>query len=97
MIIEVFIPQGQAENTLPQQLFEAMLDAARIASIHEAIGETAKDAKLLIELLKHQHTGIAAQMSAVEISGQNLTSKGLATRRDWAYSVSSRAAPLRDS
>ena len=58
MIVEIFVTQSQAEDPLPQQLFETVLGPPWISGIHEAIGETAKNAELLIELLKDYNTGI---------------------------------------
>ena len=77
MVIEVFIPQSQAEDTLPQQLLKAVLDATWIASIDKAIGEPAKDTEFTIELLEHEDTSIAAQVAAVETSGQDLAPRTL--------------------
>jgi hypothetical protein len=50
VIIEVLIAQCQAENALPHQRLDLMLDIARVAPIDEAGGKAANQTDALVDL-----------------------------------------------
>ena len=77
MIVEVFISQRQTEDPLPQQLFEAVLDAARISGIDETIGKAVTNAQFLVQAPQCHNAGIRRKMTALEISGHNTSSRAL--------------------
>jgi len=54
VIVQVFIPQCQAEDALSHQGLDLMLDIARVASIDEAVGEATHQPEALIDLSQQQ-------------------------------------------
>ena len=50
VIVEVFIAQRQAEDALPHQRLDLVLDIARVAPIDEAGGKAADQPEALVDL-----------------------------------------------
>jgi hypothetical protein len=66
VIVEVLIPQCQAEDTLPHQGLDLMLDIARIAPIDEAVGEATHQPEAPVHLSQQQCARTRGDVPAVE-------------------------------
>jgi len=58
VVVEIFVAQSQAKDSLPQQLLDRMFDQFFIAIISETAGQLPDDARLLLDLPQQQPTGI---------------------------------------
>jgi hypothetical protein len=70
MIVEVFISQRQAENTLRQQIVNTVINAIRIAMIGETIRKLANDSGLSFDLLEKNTTGIGTDATPIKLCHQ---------------------------
>ena len=68
VIIEVLIAQRQAEDALPDQCVDLMLDIARIAPIDEAGGKAADQSEALVDLSQQQRSCVRGDVAAIETS-----------------------------
>ena len=66
VIVEVFIPQCQAEDTLPHQGLDLMLDIARVAPIDESVGEATHQPEAPVDLSQQQCSCVRGDVPAVE-------------------------------
>ena len=66
VIVEVFIAQRQAEDALPDQRLDLMLDIARVASIDEAGGKAPHQPDALVNLPQQQRAGVRGNVPAIE-------------------------------
>ena len=66
VIVEVLIAQCQAEDALPHQRRDPMLDIAGVTPIDEAVSEPAHQPKAAIDLAQQQRTGVRGDVPAIE-------------------------------
>jgi hypothetical protein len=66
VVVEILVAQRQAEDTLPNQSLDLMLDVASVAPIDEAAGEAAHQPETLIDLSQQQRAGVRRDVPAVE-------------------------------
>ena len=66
VIVEIFVAQRQAEDALPHQRRDPMLDVASVTPIDEAVGEAAHQPKAAIDLSQQQRTGVRGDVPAIE-------------------------------
>ena len=66
VIVEVFIPQGQAEDALSHQCLDLMLDIARIAPIDEAVSKAAHQPEAPVDLSQQQRASVRGDVPAIE-------------------------------
>ena len=66
MIIEVFVAQRQAIDSLLHQLSHAMLDLLWIAMVFETPGELPQNTRLLLDLVQQQPTRLGSDGPAVK-------------------------------
>ncbi len=64
--VKVFVAQRQAEDTLPNQSLDLMLDIARVASIDEAGGKAPHQPDALVNLPQQQRAGVRGNVPAIE-------------------------------
>ena len=67
VVVEVFVAQSQAEDPLPQQLLDRVFDQFFIAIIDETPGQSANDARLLLDLPQQQSAGIRGDRPTIEV------------------------------
>jgi hypothetical protein len=73
VIIEVLIPQRQAEDPLPYQCLDLMFDVARIAPVAEASGEPTHQPEAAIHLAQQQAARVRRDVATVK-AGHNRSS-----------------------
>ena len=66
MTVEVFIAQRQAEDALPHQRLDLMLDIARVAPIDEAGGKAAHQPDALVDLSQQQRACVRGDVRTIE-------------------------------
>ena len=66
VIVEVFIAQRQAEDALPHQGLDLMLDIARVAPIDEAVGKATHQPEAPVDLSQQQRACVRGDVPAVE-------------------------------
>ena len=66
VIVQVFIAQRQAEDALPHQGLDLMLDIARVASIDEAVGKATHQPDAPVHLSQQQRACVRGDVPAVE-------------------------------
>ena len=86
MVIEIFIPQGQAIEPLIQELFDGVIHPLRLAVVVEAGRQTAGQAQPAVDLAQQEHAGIHGEMPAGKVGlyaagAQILKQKGLLSGR----------------
>ena len=75
MVVEVFVSQGNAEDSLAEQRFEVMGNLGRIARVGDAFCQLRGQTELSIRLPQEQSPGIGGQPSTVEIGGNFLSAE----------------------
>jgi len=73
VIVEVLVAQHQAEDPLPHQRLDPVLDVARIAPVGEALGEPTHQPETVVHLPQQQRTRIRGDVAAIE-TGHHRTS-----------------------
>ena len=73
VIVEVLVAQHQAEDPLPHQRLDPVLDVARIAPVGEALGEPTHQSETAVHLPQQQRTRIRGDVAAIE-TGHHRTS-----------------------
>ena len=66
MVVEVFIPQGQAIDPLGYEFLDRVLDQSGVAMVGKTGGELPDDPRSLLDLAEQQAAGIRTDRSAVE-------------------------------
>ena len=66
VIVQVFIAQRQAEDALPHQGLDLMLDIARVAPIDEAVGEATHQCEAPVDLPQQQRARVRGDAPAIE-------------------------------
>ena len=73
VIVEVLVAQRQAEDPLPHQRLDLMLDIARIAPVPEALAEPTDQAQAAIHLAQQQRPRVRGDVAAIEAGHHRAT------------------------
>ena len=76
-VIEVFVPQRQPENPLPEQLAKLMLDVGNMPVITEALLQPADHSRPRLGLSENQTTPVTAEVATRKIGRYFTLSKSL--------------------
>ena len=74
MILQIFVAQSQSEDSLPNQLFDRMLDAPGITIVVKAGGQAWQEAYLLLDFPQQERPAIARDRTGIK-AGQDLTTE----------------------
>ena len=66
MVINILIPQGDPDHSLPQQSWNRMLDPRRIAVVRKTVGQAAGEVPDLIGFLEQDRSGIGGNDAAIK-------------------------------
>jgi hypothetical protein len=69
VIVEIFIAQTEAEDSLLEEIDERVLDAIGIAMIGEAAGELLNDSESLLDFAEQEPAAIGRDFSSIERRG----------------------------
>jgi hypothetical protein len=81
VVVEIFIAQGQAEDPLPEQLLDGMLDQLFITMVGKTLGQLANDARVLLNFSQQQPPRIGGDRSAIKAGHHLPPTKALETKR----------------
>ena len=84
MIVQIFVTQGQAVETLLDQLLDRMIGETPVARVVEAGGERARQTQCLVDLAQQQRAPVARKRAARKVGDhfawtQVLKKQGLVT------------------
>jgi hypothetical protein len=74
MILEILVAQSQREDSLPNQLFDRMLDARGITIVVKAGGQAWQEAQLLLDFPQQERPAIARDRTGIK-AGYDLTTE----------------------
>ena len=66
VIVEVLVAQRQAEDALPHQRLDLMLDIAGVTPINEAVGQATQQPEASVDLSQQQRARVRGDVPAVE-------------------------------
>src|SRR5208283_5159013 len=72
MVIEIFVPKGDPDTALSDQIGHRVLDQIRVAMVSKAPGESLDDATTPDDLPKKKPTRVRGDVATIE-SGDDLT------------------------
>src|SRR5262245_16591124 len=93
VVVEVFVAQAQAEDTLPQEFRERVFDPLGVAVIAEAARELLDEAELVLDFAQQQAARIGRDQSAVETRDDGAGAQVLEMQFGWITLCHSKTAP----
>jgi hypothetical protein len=77
VIIEIFVPQRQAQHPLRTQFLDRVFNKRRIAMVMEASGQIPQPSPLMLDFLEKKSSSVAANIPSPEISHNSTPTKSL--------------------
>src|SRR5690606_25448314 len=77
VVVHVLVAEREAEDPLPDDLPDIVLDATAVAVVHETLREALDDAPAALDPAEQQHPGVRSDLATVEIGHEFAAAGGL--------------------